>query len=249
MNMENSIEWYDYKIGSGDCAVLFVHGIMGSPRQFDFLLPTIPQKVSYYRLVLSGHEATIREFSQTSMAAWLQQVREAIATLRADGYTHVVAVTHSMGGLLALDSLKTVKIDRLLLLNMPLALRPTLKFIAVPLAVSFNIRSKDNAIIAAMTCAGVHPGGNIFHYIRSVARFVELIAIMASTRRKLNDDGCAATAFFSEKDEIVALRSAKILRRCPDTQISTLPTSGHFYYSPTDASTIATALADILREI
>lgn len=241
-------QYYDFRRGTGECAVLFVHGIMGSPRQFDFLLPDIPEEVSYFRLVLDGHGATLREFSAASMARWKEQVRRAVADLRAEGYRKIIAVTHSMGGLLTLDAARSVKIDSMVLLNMPLSLHPTLKFFAVPLAVSFNYAPKsDETFKAAMTCAGVHPGGNIFHYIRSINRFVELLTTMASTRRLLSECTCPVVAFYALRDEIVAVRSAKILARRPSTNITLLPTSGHFYYSPTDAATIASALSAILQ--
>lgn len=245
--MATGNSFYDFRAGDGKCAVLFVHGIMGSPRQFDFLIPGIPQDTGYYRLVLAGHEATVREFSQASMSLWKRQAREAVAHLREEGYEKIIAVTHSMGGLLALDAAATSKIDRMLLLNMPLAIWPKLKFFAVPLAVALNYApDDDNTFKAAQTSSGVRPGGNIFHYIRSVARFIELLSAMASTGRRLKDATCPADAYFSKGDEIVSLRSAKILRRRPMTTIGILPSSGHFYYSPSDSQTIASCLADIL---
>lgn len=247
MGTNNS--FYDSRHGTGKCAILFIHGIMGSPRQFDFLIEGIPQEVGYFRLVLAGHGATVREFSLASMNLWKQQVRDAIASLREEGYEKIVAVTHSMGGLLALDAARSMKVDQMLLLNMPLAIWPTLKFLAVPVAVSLNHYPKDdNTFEAAMTCAGVRPGGNIFHYFRSVARFAELLYMMSSIRRRLDDSTCPANAYFSKGDEIVALRSAKILKRRPLTRIGILPTSGHFYYSPSDSQTIAASLSSILHD-
>lgn len=247
MGTNNS--FYDSRNGTGKCAVLFIHGIMGTPKQFDFLIAGIPHDVSYFRLVLAGHGATVREFSLASMSQWKQQVRDAIASLREDGYEKIVAVTHSMGGLLALNAARDIKVDHMLLLNMPLAIWPTFKFLAVPVAVSLNYAPEgDDTFKAAMTCAGVRPGGNIFHYFRSIARFVELLSLMGSTRRMLAEATCPADAYFSKGDEIVALRSAKILKRRPLTRIGLLPTSGHFYYSPSDSHTIASSLASILRD-
>ena len=37
------------------CAVLFVHGILGSPAQFAPFLPLVPQDWSFCNLLLQGH--------------------------------------------------------------------------------------------------------------------------------------------------------------------------------------------------
>lgn len=50
------------------CAVLFVHGILGSPAQFAPFLPLVPQDWSFCNLLLQGHGGGARDFSAASMA-------------------------------------------------------------------------------------------------------------------------------------------------------------------------------------
>ena len=49
-----------------DVAVLFVHGILGSPRHFDLFLPVIPPKWSVQCLLLDGHGKGVKDFSKSS---------------------------------------------------------------------------------------------------------------------------------------------------------------------------------------
>lgn len=44
------------------CAVLFVHGILGSPAQFAPFLPLVPQDWSFCNLLLQGHGGGARGF-------------------------------------------------------------------------------------------------------------------------------------------------------------------------------------------
>ena len=93
------------------CAVLFVHGILGSPAQFAPFLPLVPQDWSSCNLLLQGHGGGARDFSAASMAVWREQTRQAFAELRARHETVVIAA-HSMGTLFAVqDTLEELKAD------------------------------------------------------------------------------------------------------------------------------------------
>ena len=45
--------------------MLFVHGIVGTPRHFDFLIDVVPSTVSIYNILLDGHGYGVRDFSRT----------------------------------------------------------------------------------------------------------------------------------------------------------------------------------------
>ena len=55
-------------IDGADTAILFVHGIVGTPDQFSALLPLVPQEWSCVNLLLPGHGGSVSDFSHTSMA-------------------------------------------------------------------------------------------------------------------------------------------------------------------------------------
>ena len=60
--------------------ILFVHGIVGNNRIFDFLLPSVPEKYDVKYIVLDGHGGDALDFSRTSMKVWRQQVEDAGTT-------------------------------------------------------------------------------------------------------------------------------------------------------------------------
>lgn len=101
------------------CAVLFVHGILGSPAQFAPFLPLVPQDWSFCNLLLQGHGGGARDFSAASMAVWREQTRQAFAELRAQHETVVIAA-HSMGTLFAVQEAVRSPVEGLFLLNVPL---------------------------------------------------------------------------------------------------------------------------------
>ena len=101
------------------CAVLFVHGILGSPAQFAPFLPLVPQDWSFCNLLLQGHGGGARDFSAASMAVWREQTRQAFAELRARHETVVIAA-HSMGTLFAVQEAVRSPVEGLFLLNVPL---------------------------------------------------------------------------------------------------------------------------------
>ena len=66
------------------CAVLFVHGILGSPAQFAPPSCRSCRRIGRFcNLLLQGHGGGARDFSAASMAVWREQTRQAFAELRA----------------------------------------------------------------------------------------------------------------------------------------------------------------------
>ena len=86
-----------------DCrkTVVLIHGILGTPDHFSFLLDVIPQDWNVCNLLLDGHGAGPAEFAATSMAKWQTQVSQQLDQI-AQYSNRVVIVAHSMGTLLAI---------------------------------------------------------------------------------------------------------------------------------------------------
>ena len=84
-----------------DVGVLFVHGIQGSPSQFDFLISRLRDSVTVCNVLLPGHGTTIREFRNSSSSPWLPAVRDAAQKMKSQ-CERLYFVGHSMGCLLGL---------------------------------------------------------------------------------------------------------------------------------------------------
>ena len=89
-------------VRGSDTAVVFIHGIVGTPDQFNPLLPLVPKDWSVDNLLLPGHGGSVRDFSRSSMAAWRAHVAEHIDRL-AEDHRRILLVGHSMGTLFCID--------------------------------------------------------------------------------------------------------------------------------------------------
>lgn len=86
-------------------AVLFLHGICGTPDHFRKLLPLeeqVPQNWSVYNVLMDGHGKQVEDFSRSSMQQWKEQVFRIFDDL-CSNHEKVIIVGHSMGTLFALQ--------------------------------------------------------------------------------------------------------------------------------------------------
>ena len=93
---------YIREIAGSDTAVLFIHGILGTPEHFRDFIPLVPASWSIFNILLDGHGKTAKDFSHSSMEQWKSQVSRIMHHL-SEQYDHVLIVAHSMGTLFALS--------------------------------------------------------------------------------------------------------------------------------------------------
>jgi esterase/lipase len=96
---------YVRKVPCADTAVLFIHGIVGTPNHFTDLISLVelvPESWSVHNVLLDGHGGNADDFADTSMEKWKNQVHAAFDSL-ARTHRRVVIVAHSMGTLFALQ--------------------------------------------------------------------------------------------------------------------------------------------------
>ena len=95
-------EEYIRLVPGAKTAVLFLHGICGTPNHFRQLLPlesAVPEAWSVHNIVLDGHCKQVGDFGRSSMKKWSAQVESAFANL-SRSHERVILVGHSMGTLL-----------------------------------------------------------------------------------------------------------------------------------------------------
>ncbi len=233
--------------GSGK-AFLFVHGILGTPRHFDFLLSALPETVSVYNLLLDGHGKDPRAFSQTSMKKWETQVQKAVEELLSS-HEKVYIVAHSMGTLLAIEQgIKNPGVAGLFLMAAPLKLSLKPRLIKYSMQVYWNrIDPHDPVAMAAKRCYGITAADNPFLYIGWIPRFLELFSKIRRTRRLLPQLKTPCVVLLSGKDELVSLRSALYFGKKPVVRQWVLPSSGHYYYPPEDRKLLLWAFQDFYK--
>ena len=227
----------EYKriVRGADRAILFVHGIVGTPNHFRDLVPLVPENISVYNILLDGHGKGVTDFSRTSLQKWRKQVAAAVDEL-AQSHKEIFICAHSLGCLLSLEqAVHDPRITKLFLLAVPLTLFLKPKMLRNCARVYFDTIDPENEeLMAAKACYGIAQDKNLFHYLGWIPRYLELFAQMGRVRKLLPQLQTPAEAWQSRKDEMVARRSALLLRENPHIRVNELPNSGHYYYEKSD---------------
>lgn len=226
-------------VPGADTAVLFIHGIVGTPRHFRDAAPmeaAVPDNWSVCNILLPGHGGSVEEFAHSSMKAWKRRVWEAFAMLARD-HEKVLIVGHSMGTLFAMQLADACpdKVAGLFLLACPM--RPGLRFFGVVnvLRLAFGRVREDHPLeVATGTACGVETTALLWKYIPWVPRFLELFVEVGRTERLLPRLGTPCVAWQSRRDELVMRHSRKVLERAGTLAVHELAGSTHFYYCPED---------------
>ena len=216
------------------CAVLCVHGILGHPCFFDFLLPLVPHDWSVTNILLKGHGGSVKDFSAASMSEWKGQVRVEAEKLRKNN-DKLIIVAHSMGTLFAIREAMEGNADALFLMNTPLKIRITRRLLSTPFKVLFgNAKKEDKWTQAALAAYGIECDANPLHYIGWIPRYLELFAEIRSVRKILSQLTVKTQVYLSVHDEMVSPVLEKLFAECHNVKVKVLPTSGHYYYSDRD---------------
>lgn len=229
-------------------AVLFLHGIVGTPDHFRDFYPLIPEHISVYSILLDGHGGTVSDFAHSSMQKWKAQVDSVLETLLSH-HDQIIIAAHSMGTLFALQaSLQhPEKVRQLFLLAVPLRIRLTPAAAWTSLKVVLNrMGPNDLRAQAARAACSVRQTRKLWKYLPWIPRFVELWQKCRRTRHLLPQIRTPCTVFQSARDELVAPGSVLLLQEA-DIPVILLQKSGHFYYDPEDKRLFLDSFAQLME--
>lgn len=231
------MEHKQYKriIPDADAAILFIHGIAGTPNHFHAFLDKIPAQFSVYNILLDGHGGTVSDFSHTSMKKWVNQIDHAVDEML-QSHQKLYIVAHSMGCLLAMEqAIRKDRIVKLFLLAVPLSISLKPKMISNCLKVYFDrIHPEDTVAIAAKNCCSIRQNKNFLRYIGWIPRYLELFKKIRDTKSILHQIKIPCTVFQSGRDELVSNRSFPLLQKYPTFLVFKLENSSHYYYDEND---------------
>ncbi len=225
-------------------AVLMIHGILGTPRHFDFILPHIPADYSIYNILLSGHGKGVMDFAHSSMEKWTQQVSDLMNKLSIK-YENIIIVAHSMGTLFAIDEAikHSDKVRFIFLLNTPLKIRLRFQMVKNALKVTFtNIDESDIQAVATKNACSIKTSKNIFIYLLWIPRYMELFRKISYTRKKISLLSTQSFAFHSINDEMVSIKACDYLQKSKNIKLYILNDSSHYYYSKNNLDDIIEVL-------
>lgn len=228
----------EYKriVNGADTAVLFIHGILGTPNHFKDFIPLVPNEYSVHNLLLDGHGKGVKEFSRTSMNVWKNQVEAAINDLL-QSHKQIIIVAHSMGTLFALQQAynRPDKIKSLFLLATPLKIGIKFKMFSNSMKLYFNkIKPDDVEGLAYKAACGINQDKKFWLYIGWVPRFLELFKEIKYTRTLVNDISVSCCVFQSKNDEMVSRKATDYLKNNENFKLQILENSSHHYYAESD---------------
>ena len=210
-------------------AILFIHGIVGTPNHFAEFVNLVPRDVSFYNMLLDGHGKTAADFGKTSMKKWEAQVEAAVAELLAQ-HNEILIVAHSMGTLFAIEqAVKNDRISGLFLMAVPIKLFIKPQMLSNAMKVYFDrIRPDDTIALAAKACYGIQPDKNPVKYFGWLPRCLELFSKIRKTRKLLPKLKTKGKAYQSVYDEMVSKKSIKYLNSNSGMETVALKNSTHY---------------------
>ena len=240
---------YYRPLPEADTAILLIHGIVSTPRHFDWLLPCLPENAEIHSILLAGHGGRVEDFSKATMKQWHQQVDQALNDLEKPG-RRIIVIGHSLGSLLALYAAQNREsICGMILLNVPLA--PWVKPAMVSRCLRFpfgKIRTDDPRDVRCYEDLGTTLEPKLWKYALWAPNMVALLKLARSCRRIPAKLSVPCFAYLDTDDELVSLRSAKWLQDIPNITLRYFDHYGHFAYKPDDQKIIAEDLNTLLKK-
>ncbi|MBQ8808699.1 MAG: alpha/beta fold hydrolase [Clostridia bacterium] len=231
-----------------DCAVLFIHGFLGSPDFFNQFISQIPENYVVYNMLLCGHGGEVTDFANASMKLWKSQVKYTMSVL-AEKYNKIAIVAHSMGTFFAMELAAAFpgQVKALFLLGSPL------KIFVRPIAVTnaakllFNLFSEhDYTFLCYKNAVGVRLNMRFWEYIGWIPRYAELFRESRRARKTIKKVNVPCYIFQSQHDEVVSIKSIKFIPEKENIFTTVLKNSSHFIYSDKDFQKIIHSISGIL---
>lgn len=246
-------EEYVRLVPGADIAVLFIHGIVGTPNHFRDLIPLIdlvPENYSIYNVLLDGHGKSVDDFAKTSMKKWRAQVWRIFEQL-SQTHKRVILVAHSMGTLFSIQLAieHPEKVPFLFLIAVPL--RPGIRLMTVRnlLCLVFGRLREDIPLEAAtMKVCGLQTTRRLWKYIPWIPRFLELFGEICRTEKVMGQLRVPCVSYQSQRDELVANRTRRVLEKSGVMEVHNLLKSTHFYYHTDDQKTVRADFEKRIKE-
>ena len=185
-----------------DTAILFIHGIVGTPNHFRDLLPLVPDDWSCVTLLLPGHGGSVRDFSRASMAQWRSYVTEQVDQLAAR-HRRIFLAGHSMGTLFCIDEAlrRGDQVAGLFLLAPPFYPQLTLPAAWRCLQVALGMEARTPTLQATYDACSITHTRKLWQYISWLPRFLELFAAARQGRAQIKEltNWCAAALYAAQR--------------------------------------------------
>lgn len=232
-----------------DTAILLVHGIYGSPVQFEQLAQKLYRHgYTVMAILLPGHGSSVKDFSRAKAKDWHGEVSRAAKTLK-KSYKNIYMIGHSMGGLLIINEALKSGVKGVVLMSVPMKVKISLGTVRMSLKILWGNPDKDNDYLRSYRNAYSIQKGPIWHYILCFPRMINLLQLIRNTRKSLCKVAFPVLVIQSRQDETVSWRSVAILKKGLNCSVDTLllDKSGHSYYHPEEADSINNKICTFIK--
>lgn len=219
-----------------DTAILFIHGIYGSPVQFDMLSDNLfNQGYTVMAVLLPGHGKCAKDFARSDSKKWYAEVSQAAALLR-KSHRNIYMAGHSMGGLLCIKEGIRNGADGVILMSVPMKVRMTVRTVSMSVKMLWGNPKNDDDFLKSYRNAYSIQKSPVLHYVSGLPRLIDVVKMTRRTRRSLNEVDFPVLVIQSARDETVSHQSVSILKEGLSSPVDTLllEKSGHCYYHPED---------------
>lgn len=227
--------------------IVFIHGILESPSQFEDLSEIISHKYDVKMLLLPGHGKTGRDFAKSKMYEWKKYLSENLSFLR-QKYENIIMVGHSMGCLLAVfEAIRDPdKIKGLFLMANPLSIYVNPRGLKNGFRIAYNMKKQNGPVNPFIKKHYSVSECQIWDYPMWIPRYNELFSESRRIREIIKNLSVPSVNIFSQKDEFVSINSIKYFAKVKNYKLILLKNSGHFYYTTYDRAIILNSFTSFL---
>jgi carboxylesterase len=232
-----------------DTAVLFVHGIYGSPVQFEQLAENLfTQGYTVMAVLLPGHGKGAKDFARSDSEEWYAEVKKAAASLRKN-HKNIYMVGHSMGGLMSIKEGIKNGANGVILMSVPMKVKMSIRTVSMSVRMLWGNPEKDDEFLKSYRHAYSIQRSSIWQYASGLPRLIDVVKMTMSTRKALKEVDFPVLVIQSSRDETVSWQSVSILKRGLTSKMDTLllEKSGHSYYHPEDIGIINDKVCEFIR--
>ncbi|MGM9988128.1 MAG: alpha/beta hydrolase [Bacillaceae bacterium] len=242
-----------YERSNSRTAILFIHGFLEGPNQFQYLIDIVLQReIAVYSILLPGHGATAKEFVKSNLSQWINYVDEQINRLR-ERYKQIILVGHSMGSLLALNACleNDKQIVGVIAIATPLKIRLTFRGFMCALKVVFNRIKEEDVYTKSLYESYSIEAPPLLGYLSYIPRYLDLFKLVRMVRKNVHHLKVPTLIIHSQQDEFVRKKSVRLFESKLNCtyKIITLPKSGHFYYVEEEREQIKLACQQFIDEL
>lgn len=234
---------------SADTAVVFVHGLFGSPNQISvFENALFEAGFDVHAVLLPGHGGSGKEFAHNGYAKWQQHVDGEIKKL-SEQYSRVFLIGHSVGGHLCLMTARHVTVNGIVLWNTPYRVKLSLVQLRMCVKILFGNKQTDDDFLKSNRRAFSVENKNVFRMVTWVPRLLDVMKMSTQVRKVLGEIKVPVLVIQCKKDESVWRHSGALFaNHLQNARKIALIKSGHGYLTQDECRTATQEILAFINE-